>query len=212
MKTLIRLALFSALVVPMVAAPAFRAEAGASVFFLRQHGNIEPGPAPLSVTEPKKLGPYIGGTLTFSERFDLRFAYHRIEDVTSTADFASPTGLPPPAQPVFIRGHYRDDIHILSVMPEFTWQAGKTITLGFAPQLNWVASEGVVSYSTNSPLILLMAPRERDDEDFTLGAAARLRWTLGARSSMSLGYQYSDLAPSFHRRAHVVSAGLEWRF
>jgi hypothetical protein len=202
----------AALVNPLFAAPAFHAEAGASAFFLRQHGPLEPGPAPLSVDCPTKVGPFLAGTVAFSDRFGLRLSYHRLDDVGTTAKFGGPPGLPPSPLPVVVWGHYRDDVHLFSLRPEFKWRLGRALSAGLGPQLNWVESEGVISYSTDSALILLMAPRERDDDGFTLGGAARLDWTPGTRSSLSLTYQYIELGPSFHRRAHVLSAGIEWKF
>ena len=202
----------AALVTPLVAVPTFHAEAGASAFFLRQHGPLEPGPAPLSVDNPTKVAPFLAGTFAFSERFGLRLSYHHLNDVETTAMFGSPPGLPPSPLPIVVWGHYRDDLHLFSVMPEFKWRWNGALSVGLAPQLNWLESKGVISYSTDSALILLMGPRARDDDGFTLGGAARLHWTLGTRASLSLTYQYSDLAPSFHRRAHVLSAGIEWKF
>lgn len=212
MNASIGLCLFTVLVTPLLAAPKFHAEAGASVFFIRQQGQLEPGPAPLSVAKPTPVAPYLAGSIPFSERFGLRFSYHYLNDVHTTAEFGSPPGLPPSPLPIVVWGHFRDDVHLLSLMPGFKWRFNGALTVEIAPQLNWVASEGTISYSTNSALILLQAQRDRDDEDFTWGGSARLRWAFGPRSTLSVAYQYIDLTPSFQRRAHVVSTGLEWSF
>jgi hypothetical protein len=204
--------LCAALVTPLVAAPKFHAEVGASAFLLRQRGALEPGPAPLTVDSPTKFSPFVAGTFAFWERFGLRLSYHHLNDVETTAEFGSPPGIPPSPLPIVVWGHYRDDVHLFSLMPEYTWNLARGLKLGIAPQLNWVASEGVIRYSTNNALILLMAPRQRDDHGFTLGGGARLLWALGARATLSLGYHHSDLGPSFHRRAHVLSAGFAWKF
>ena len=212
MKSSPLVCLCTALVSPIFGATAFHAEAGGSAFFLRQHGPLEPGRGPNSLENPEKSVPFVAVAMALSEAFALRLSYHALNDVETTAMFGSPPSDPSPPLPVVVWGHYRDDVHLLTVTPEFKWRIHSALTLGAAPQLNWVKSDGVISYSTNNALVLLQAPRERDDDGFTLGATTRLSWAVGSRVSASLSYQYSDLGPSFHRRAHVVSAGLEWKF
>lgn len=190
------------------AATAFQAEAGASYYFLRD-ARLEGAPTPLSTDEPGKLAPFIAGSLAFNERVALRVSYAYLDHARSTAMFPGPPNSP---LTVVVWGHYRDDVHVVSVAPEFTWALGPRLAFAVAPQVNWVASRGVVSYSTNSALILLVGPQARHDDGFTLGGAAKLRWTLGARSALSLGYEHVDLAPSFGRRAHVLSGGWRWKF
>jgi hypothetical protein len=204
--------LISALVAASaIGAPTFHAEGGASYFVIRD-ARLEPAPDPLAVDEPRKVAPFVGVTYDMTDQIAFRFSYHYLSDVRTTVVFGSPPGSPPSPLPIIIWGHYEDDVHLVTVAPEFKWRIGPTVTFSIAPQVNWVASRGVVSYSTTNPLVLLLAPRERDDEGLTLGGSARIRWALGSRAAISLGYQYVDLDPSFGRKAHAFTGGLQWSF
>jgi hypothetical protein len=70
----------------------------------------------------------------------------------------------------------------------------------------------VVSYSTTNPAVLLIGPRKRNDDGFTLGGSVRFLWSFSPRLAISLGYQYVDLDPSFDREAQVFSGGMQWKF
>lgn len=191
------------------AAPTIQVELGASHFWLRDtHG--EDNAAPLSIDEPTKTAPFIAATYAFNDRFGLRLAYHYLDDVHTSAEFGHIPGEVVPQ--VVVWGHFRDDVHVLSLAPEFNGSLAPRLKFAIAPQVNWVASRGVVSYSTNDPLVLLIGPRDRDDDGFTFGGSARVIWSLGERAAVSLGYQYIDLDPSFDRTAHVLSGGLLWGF
>ena len=196
---------------PAIMAAEIRSEIGASFFAVR-HARLEQSPSPLSSDEPGRTAPYVAATYGLNERIAIRLSYHYLNDVRTTAQFAGPPGIPPSPLPVFVSGHYVDDVHVLSVAPEYHWAIAPALSFSVAPQLNWVTSRGVVSYSTNSALILLVAPRERNDEGFTWGGAVRMQWSLGARAALAAGYQFVDLEPSFDREAHVFSAGLSWKF
>jgi hypothetical protein len=199
------------LALPAIAARAIETEVGASYFVFR-NARLEPAPNPLSVDQSSDWAPFIAATYRFNERLGLRVSYEFVDDVRSTAEFGSPPGDPPPPLPVVYWGHYRDDVHIVSAAPEFSWPLWPRWTFSLAPRLNWVASRGDVRYATNSALILLRAPRRRNDRGVTLGGSARFGWSLGPRSSVSLGYSYLDLEPSFDREGHVFSAVVSWRF
>src|SRR5688572_29836687 len=104
---------------PLTIAAAFEAEIGASYFVFR---GTQLGQTALSVDEPKELAPYIAGTYVVSDRFGVRLTYHHLRDVHTQADFGAPPGLPP-SQPAGVFGHFEDDVHLLSVAPEFEWRA-----------------------------------------------------------------------------------------
>lgn len=209
---ILSLALFSAvLLCPLLRAASVVPEVGASYYFLRG-ARLEGTATPLSTDEPGKLAPFVAGTFAFNERVALRFSYSYLDNARTTVVFPGPPGSPPSLLPIVIWGHYRDDVHIVSLAPEFSWALRPGLAFAVAPHVNWVASRGVVSFSTNGATILLVGPRARNDDGFTLAGAARLRWDLGARAALTLGYEYTDLAPSFGRRAHVASAGLRWKF
>lgn len=194
-----------------VAAPGYQVEAGATLFTF-ESGQFEPGPTPLVTDDPPEVAPYVAMTYGFTDQFGLRLAYHYLNDVRATVEFGSPPGFPPSPLPVVVWGHYRDDVHVVSLAPEFSWSLSRAFTVTLGPQLNWVASRGTISYSTNALALTLLAPRPQRDEGFTAGGTARLNWSIGARTAITVGYHYLDLDPSFDRKAHAFSGGLQWKF
>lgn len=199
------------LALPCLRAAEILPEIGAS-FFLLDGGNLDGSPRPVSVDEPGEIAPFIALTYGLTDRIGLRFSYQYLNNVRTTAMFSSPPPGGPVTIPIVVWGHYVDDVHLLTLAPEFKWPVSPKMTLSVAPQLHWVASRGVVSYSTTNALIQLVAPRGRHADGFTAGGAARLGWTLGPRAAVSVAYQYCDLDPSFDREAHVFSGGFQWRF
>ena len=209
MKKILSLVLFNAvLIAPTIASPAIQAEAGASYFVLRDTRS-DSSTNVLSVDEPTKVAPFVAATYDFTERVGLRLSYHFLNNVQTTAQHGSPPGSP---IQVIVWGHYRDDIHLFTAAPEFKFPLSPKLSLALSPQLNWVASRGVVSFSTTDPTVLLVGPRERDEEGITWGGSVRALWAIDSRFSISVGYQYSDLDPSFDRQAHIFSGGLLWKF
>lgn len=172
----------------------------------------EAAPAPLAQEQPGKWAPFLAAHIPLTDRFGLRFACDYLDDARTTATYGSPPGHPPSPLAVVVTGHYRDDVQIFSVAPEWRWQPSPDFGLALAPQLNWVVSRGIVGYSSTDALILLIAPQPRREQAFTAGAGARVDWAIGARGALSLGYRYVDLAPSFERKAHALSAGVTWKF
>lgn len=193
------------------ATPGAQAEIGASYFALR-HSGLEGAANVLSVDEPGKFAPFLAARYGFNDRFALRLSWHFLKNVRATATSGAPAGTPPSVPPFVVWTHMHDDIHVLSAAPEIAWRVSPKVTFALAPQLNWVASRGTVSYSTLHPLILLPAPQARRDDGFALGGNARLLRSLGGRAALSVGYQFLNLDPSFGRQAHVISGGLQWRF
>jgi hypothetical protein len=197
----------------LLAAPLARAlplvpEVGVSYFWLRDARIASSSPV-LAVDEPGRAAPYVALTYGVNARLGLRLSYHHIDDARTTSVLGSPPGA---LLPIVVWEHLRDDIHVASLAPEFTWPLGPTTLFAVAPQLNWVGSKGVVSYSTDNPLVLLIGPTSRRDDGFTVGGSIRFRQALGTRAALSLGYQFVDLDPSFDRRAHVLTGGVSWRF
>lgn len=228
MKALSLALLATALALPASAAPRLRFEAGAGYFFFR-HARLADQPTAFAIDEPGRLAPFVAVSHDFTERFGLRWSYQHVDDAQTTTEFRwqvvpvdpqinvvpPSTAIPGPVllfAPPRVFGHYRDDIHILGLAPEFTWEFGRRLSVVLAPELNWVASRGTVSYSSDSAFVLLVAPRGRREDGFMLGGGAKARWALNERTALSLGYRYLDLEPSFDREAHVISAGVEWRF
>jgi hypothetical protein len=186
----------------------FRAEAGAAWFDLRG-AEFERNSTVLRVAEDSRLAPFVAASLGVNERIALRLGYAYLQNLHAVTQLGSPPGTP---LPVVVWGNYEDDIHVLTFSPEFSWTFAPGWTVALAPQLNWVASRGRVSYATDSALILLVGPRQREEEDFTLGGAVRLRRELNRSWSLTAGYGHVDLDPSFGRVANVFSGGLQWRF
>lgn len=197
-------------VAPAIAALDIQTEVGASYFIFRDTRR-EPMAGFLGTDEPTKAAPFIAVATDLTENIGLRLSYQFVNDVSSTARFSSPSGAPS-LLPTSIWSVQEDDIHLLGLAPEFKWKLAPSLSLALAPELHWVASRGVVSYGTNNPAVSLVAPRTRNDNGFTLGGAARARWSISRQASVSLGYEYVDLDPSFGRRAHVIAAGFGWRF
>ncbi len=193
------------------ASPAIHPEIGVSYFVLR-NTKPESSTAPLSVDEPTKFAPFVAVRCEATPWLGLRLSYHFLNNLHTVTENGPPPGLPLSTLPIFVRSHYQDDVHLVSAAPEFTWNIAPQWTVALAPQVNWVSSRGTISYSTNSPLLSLVAPRARNDDGFTLGGGGWVRWSLGARTTLSLGYQYLDLEPSFGREAHSFSGGVSWKF
>jgi hypothetical protein len=189
-------------------ASALEPEAGVSVFALR-HTRAEGGTHVLARDEPTRLAPYVAARHAFNERFALRLSYQFVGHAESVTEYGSPPGSP---LAVVVWGHYRDDIHVVSAAPELAWALSRELSLSLAPQVNWVASRGVVSYATTNATVLLVGPRTRREEGFTLGGALRASWSFTRRAALSAGYEYLDLDPSFGRQAHVFSGGVRWKF
>jgi hypothetical protein len=151
----------------------FRGDVGGSWFIIRGT-NANPATNLVRQSEPTVFAPTVGGTLAFSDAFGLRLSYQYLRGVGSTAEYAGPTGSTPPNT---VWGHFRDDVHIFSAAPEFNWSLLPQLKATLAPQLNFVSRRGSVSYSTNSPLILLVGPRSVSDRGVTLGLGGRLGWS-----------------------------------
>lgn len=189
--------------------PGFQAEAGVSYFIFDDAQYDNRAPAPTSVDESDRAAPFVAATYAFTPQFGLRLSYQFVNNAEATAEYSQPPGS---LLPIVVWGNYRDDIHVVGLAPEFSFGLTQSISLALAPKLNWVASRGRIAYMTNNPTVQLVGPMRRNDDGFTLGASVRLTWAVGQRTSVNLGYEYVDLDPSFDRKAHVLSAGVAWRF
>jgi opacity protein-like surface antigen len=190
------------------------AEAGLSHVVLRD-ARYEAYPSPLAVSEDRRqAAPFIAAGYSFNPLLGLRLSYHFIDDLSATTQFPHPPG--PPGQPVIALvtwGHYRDDVHLLSLAPELKWPATGKLTFILAPALNWVASRGEVSYSfTGGIPFVPVLPRGHRDSAFTFGGSVGAAWSVSTHVALSIAYQYADLEPSFERTAHVFSGALRWNF
>ena len=201
------LLLLSALAAPVIASPTIEPEAGVSYFVLR-HTQIQPG-AVTSVDEPTATVPFVAVTGGFTDHFGLRLSYHYLRNVDTVTRYNVPPGS---LLQILVWGHYEDDVHLFSAAPEFKWSLAPRVMFAIAPEVNWVASKGMISYSTNGAALTLVAPQTRNDHGFTLGGSTRLVWSLGRHAAVALGYQYVDLDPSFGRVGHVFSGSVQWEF
>src|ERR1043165_8694865 len=125
-----------------VAAADLRAEAGVS-YFVPRHGRFEKSPAPLTLDDSNRGAPFVAVTRAVNENFGLRFSYHYVNEFRARTQLSSPPGS---LLAIVVWGHYRDAVHLLSAEPELTWKLAPALTFAIAPQLNWVASRGTVSY------------------------------------------------------------------
>jgi hypothetical protein len=215
MKTISMLAAAAVLAIAARADTRFFAEAGASHAFVdNSDAAATPGFVIVSKHDDSaRFAPYVAGGVSFSERFRLRFSYHYLSDLDSRT-VEVPEVSPAVFPPIQYYRNTSDDVHIVGVAPEFTWPLRQRLSLNVSPMLNWVVSRGVISRGSNSPLVssLPSPPLNHRDDAITLGASAGLVWALGERADAAFSYQYTDLDPSFGRTAHLLSAGLRWRF
>jgi hypothetical protein len=183
-------------------------EAGYSHFAFRD-SDPEPGIGTRTADESSRGAPFIAGSMTLTNRIGLRLSYHYIDDIRTTADLILPPDWP---ATISVRGDYRDNVHLVTLAPEYGWSPRPRLLLAISPQLHWVNSRGHVSYSTNSPEVVLPDPERRNRHGFTLGISGRIGLTLSERSAAFAGYGFSDLDPSFGRQAHVFSGGFSYAF
>ncbi len=190
----------------------FYAEVGASYFSLH-HARFERSPEPLQVRGGKaRTAPFVSAGYSSGNLLGLRVTYHAIGDIESVAQFGSPPGQGQPVTtPVVVWGHYEDEVHLVTVAPEFTLRAGR-VKIHFAPEVNWVSSRGLATYSSSDPTVSLVQPQRRSEDGFTLGGALGVEYPVTERAAVSLTYHYTDLDPSFGRQAHVLSGGFKWAF
>ena len=107
---------------------------------------------------------------------------------------------------------FNDTVHVLSLAPEINWPLTGKFMLTMSRELNWVASRGEVLVSTTSTSLTVVPWRERNEQEFSLGALAGVRYAFTERCDLNLGYKYSDLKPSWSREAHMISGGLKVNF
>ncbi len=210
----LKLALLSGVAAATAAAQpvGFYAELGAS--YLSLHGErFERSPEPLQTLGGKaKTAPFVTAGYRLDEGLSVRLSYHAIGDIEAAAKFGSPPNQGGPVNtPVVVWGRYEDEVHLLTLAPEFSWPRGKW-TFRLAPEVNWVSSRGRASYTMSDPTIAAIPPRTHSENGFTLGGALAVSYAIAERTSVSLTYHYTDLDPSFDREAHVFSAGVRWGF
>jgi hypothetical protein len=186
----------------------FGIEAGYSHFEFRD-SDPERGIPTRSISESSRGAPFVAGSMTLTERIGLRTSYHYIDNVRSTAQIATPFDWP---DSINVFGHYRDNIHLVTIAPEYGWSPRPGLALAISPQLHWVNSRGRVDYETNSTEIQLPDPHRRNDHGFTLGISGRVGVSLSDRSAAFAGYSFSDLSPSFGRQAHIFFGGFSYAF
>lgn len=207
-------ALLGGLIVATAAAQqnGFYAEVGAS--YLSLHGErFERSPASSQTLGGKaRTAPFITAGYRVDGGLGVRLSYHAIGDIEAAAKFGSPPSQDGPVTtPVVVWGHYEDEVHLVTLAPEFSWPRGK-LTFSLAPEVNWVSSRGRVTYTMEDPTITAIPPRRHSENGFTLGGSIGVSYAIAERTSVSLTYHYTDLDPSFDRQAHVFSAGVKWAF
>lgn len=211
MKLPLTFLLTLAVAAPVVAQPRFYAEAGVS--YLAVEGTTSPDvhiSLPLLARDHDKTAwsPFIAAGWNLSDHFGLRTAYRYVDGLNVQEAFAIQDG----TGTYHLTTRYSDDLHVVTLAPEFRWRAGHAAVITLSPELNWVHLRESVHTWTNAPAVDPAPPRTRSDEDFSLGGSAAVVWALTARWSLPLRYSYLDLDPSWNRRAHAVSAGLAWQF
>ena len=211
MKPFFRVVLGLVTFLPAIHASPFHVEAGAS-YFMFNGTNLESRANLNSVDEPKNRAPFVGVQYDLGQGFGVRFSYQWVNEVWTTAEYGPTANFSPSPFPSLVWGYYHDDIDVISVSPEFALALTPRLSVGIAPQINWVRSRGWIHYSSMSPVLLLVAPQAWRDDGFTVGGSTRLQWIFASRAAASVSYQFTDLKPSFGRKAHVLTGSLQWRF
>ena len=178
--------------------------------------NTVPGaPVPQSIftvlgEDKSTWAPFISAGYTFSERVGVRLAYHFVGNLSASVKSTLLVGGDVVLGDVSLR--FNDEVHVLSLAPEFKWPVTGGLRLTVSPELNWVASRGEVLATTLNPVINVLPRGIRNKQALTLGASVGAIWALSDQCDLAVGYKYSDLKPSWGRAAHMVSGSLRWRF
>jgi len=177
---------------------------------------VIPGPIPPTSTitainqDSSTAVPFLAVGYSVSERLGLRLSYQYLGDLSARVDYRVVIG--GDALLGTYTTKFNDDVHIVSLAPEFTWPLAANFSLTLAPQLNWVSSDSELLSSTQSTQLSVIPRLTRQESEFTFGASAACVWHWTETSSVVLRYQYADLKPSWQREAHLVTGAVRWRF
>jgi hypothetical protein len=201
-------ALRAATVESSSSAPYF-VEAGAS-YFLLDGADFGTSEASRTVVreDDAAWAPFIAVGRAFGDRWALRLSYHYLDGLSSAVDRTYTAG----QESYLIWTRHSDDIHLLTLAPEFRLRLASGVRVSVSPAVNWVSARLHMQSHTNAPHIQIVPRALWTETGFTLGAGAAVTWSISDHWSTSLRYSYVDLDPARERRAHALSAGLQRNF
>ena len=165
------------------------------------------------VTQDKsKWSPFVALGYSFSDYLGVRLSYQYIGDLSARTEWDA-TFAPgyetfaPAKEPVF-SSSYKDDIHVLSLAPELKWPIAGKLVVTLAPEINWMSIREEVqeTYVSNSAPVI--TNRSHNQKKYTLGASFGLLWSFTEQWAFAVRYKYTDLKPSFGRKAHGLTAAI----
>jgi hypothetical protein len=192
---------------------------GFGVIGITPASSIVPGATPLTAftstprlagEDKSKFTPFVAVGYSFSDRLGLRLSYHYVSNLNARAKAFSLVGGDALAENIFYT--FKDDVHLLSLSPEFKLPLTDKLVMTFSPELNWVANRGEVLLTTTNPALEVVPRWEHNDQGFTLGASIGLGWAWTERCALEVRYKYADLKPSRGREANIVSSAVRWTF
>ncbi len=163
-----------------------------------------------------KWAPFVAVGYSFTDWLGVRLSYQYIANLTARTEWRSRFApgyetLVGVLAPIFTTT-YEEDIHVLSLAPEFRWPVTSAVAVTFSPELNWVASRGEVQESYVTYYTPTVTRRVRNEKEYTLGVSAGAVWSLTKRCDLVFRYKYADLKPSFGREAHILSGAIRLGF
>lgn len=188
--------------------PKFHVEAGASLLLLSD-AKLGSSLGPTTVREDDTAwAPFIAAGYSFSERWGVRLSYHYVDGVKAAIDTTLTAG----SESYLIASRLSDDLHVVTLGPEFRWPLTPTLMLSASPTVNWITVRAETVTTTNAPHILVVPRTLWTHDDLTLGGGLGLAWRISEAWTGSLRYSYMDLKPSRDRSAHAFSLGLQRNF
>ena len=174
-------------------------------------GTVPPTATITSVSQDRSAAsPFLALGYSLSERWSLRLSYRYLGDLSARVDYRVIVG-----GDTFVGTYttkFNDDVHIVSLAPEFTWPVASHLSLTISPELNWVVNDSELLSTTQSSSVIITPRLTRHESKFTFGASAACVWDWTETSSVVLRYQYADLKSSREREAHLVTGAVRWRF
>ncbi|ACB75773.1 hypothetical protein [Opitutus terrae] len=194
----------------LTAMPGPYVEAGVS--YVRLSKADLPASSSFALTEVRHdrsaWSPFLAAGWDFSDRVGIRTSYRSVAgvDASTSYNIVDTTGS------YYLRNRYSDDLHVITVAPEFTFRATPSLMLGVSPELNWVYARQTTRTDSNAPMILVLPYHTDSDSGLSLGGSAAMNWAWSPPWSVSLRYSWIDLDPSWNRRAHALSGAVAWRW
>jgi opacity protein-like surface antigen len=162
-------------------------------------------------SEDKTAGAIrVAGGAELTEHMGLELAYTRTGDYRATVQYYNLVG--GDARVDTLRSDFTRNLDVVTLAPEFRWPLSATLSLSVSPQLNWIRTVEKVRNSSNNPTITYIPYYRRTQDDVTFGAAVGAAWRVSARWDVTLDYTYIDQKSDWYENAHLLTAGVRFRF